>query len=290
MPFRLTPDESFSDGIRRIVLEQLKNAADQLSISLHKPKKVDRGVHDARRSIKKVRGVLRLIQPEMRSVYRAENGQLRMLGRGLAELRDDAVMLEVFDLLLAKRGHRFEAIREGLEKSRWENKLAKDLPKIFRDIITDVRAVARRAEDWPVPYHIDAVKPSGFEDTYQRGKKALGKALENPIPENLHRFRKRVKEHRFHLSILSASTEETKRLQDLRQLELLLGDDHNLSVLRAKLDQNPGLYGDPLDVSSFRALLTRKQRQLQVRAFPLGRRLYAMEESSKLMPAVQRTA
>jgi CHAD domain-containing protein len=279
MPFRLTKDEAFSDGIRRIVLEQLKKAADQLS----NPKKVDRGVHEARRGIKKVRGVLRLIQPEMGSVYQAENGQLRMLGRGLADLRDAAVMLEVFDLLVAKRVHRFNAIREGLE-----TKQPVDVTKIFQETMTGLRAIARRVEDWPVPHDVDAVMSSGFEDTYQRGKRALGKALENPIPENLHCFRKRVKEHRFHLSLLYG--EETKRLDDLRQLEVLLGDDHNLFVLRERLDQNPALYGDPLEISAFLALLTRKQRQLQGRALPLGRRLYAIEESQFLMPAVLRTA
>jgi hypothetical protein len=104
----------------------------------------------------------------------------------------------------------------------------------------------------------------------------------------LHLFRKRVKEHRFHLSLLFG--DETKRLDDLRQLEVLLGDDHNLSVLRDRLDQNPALYGDPLDVSAFQALLTRKQRQLQARALPLGRRLYAMEEADSLMPVSRRTA
>jgi CHAD domain-containing protein len=279
MPLRLTKEESFSDGIRRIVLEQLTKAADQLS----NPKKVDRGVHEARRGIKKVRGVLRLIQPEMRSVYRAENGQLRALGRGLADLRDDAVVLEVFDSLVPKHGNRFNAVRHGLETRQ-----ATDVARLFRETMTGMGAIAKRVENWPVPHNVDTVMSSGFEATYQRGKKALGKALENASPENLHQFRKRVKEHRFHLSLLSG--EETNRLDDLRQLEVLLGDDHNLSVLRDRLDQNPALYGDPLDVSAFQALLTRKQRQLQARALPLGRRLYAMEKSHSLMPVSRRTA
>jgi CHAD domain-containing protein len=281
MPFRLTKEESFSDGIRRIVLEQLNKAADQLS----NPKKVDRGVHEARRAIKKVRGVLRLIQPQMHSAYEAENGQLRTLGRGLSDLRDTAVLLEVFDSLAPQRGKRFEAIRQGLSM-----KHTADVPKIFRETVTELRSIARRVDDWPVPKDIDAVMDAGFEDTYQRGRKALDAALENATPENLHRFRKRVKEHRFHLSLLSISDDETKRLKDLRQLEVLLGDDHNLSVLRDRLDQNPALYGDPMDVSAFHALLTRKQRQIQTRALPLGRRLYAMEESERLIPASLRTA
>jgi CHAD domain-containing protein len=281
MAFRLTTEESFPDGIRRIVLEQLNKAADQLS----NPKKVDRGVHEARRAIKKVRGVLRLIQPQMNSAYEAENRQLRTLSRSLSDLRDAAVMLEVFDSLAPKRGNRFDPIRQGLSV-----KHAANVPEIFRESMTELRSIARRVDDWPVPKDVDAVMSGGFEDTYQRGRKALDDALENATPENLHRFRKRVKEHRFHLSLLSTSDEETKRLKDLRQLEVLLGDEHNLAVLRDRLDDNPGLYGDLSDVSAFHALLTRKQRQIQARALPLGRRLYAMEESPRLIPASLRTA
>ena len=281
MPFRLTPEESFPDGIRRIVLEQLIKAADQLS----NPKKVDRGVHEARRAIKKVRGVLRLIQPQMHSVYDAENGQLRALSRGLSDLRDAAVLVEVFDSLAPKRGDRFASIRQHLALKHPAN-----VPEIVRETMTELRSIAGRVDDWPVPKDLDAVLPAGFEDTYQRGRTALGNALENSTPENLHRFRKRVKEHRFHLSLLSTSEEETKRLKDLRQLEALLGDDHNLAVLRARLDENPSLYGDPVDVSAFHALLARKQRQIQTRALPLGRRLYAMEEAQRLIPAAQLTA
>jgi CHAD domain-containing protein len=201
----------------------------------------------------------------------------------LADLRDDVVVLEVFDSLVPKHGNRFDAIRHGLE-----TKQAMDVAKIFQETMTGLGAIAKRVENWPVPHNVDTVMSSGFEATYQRGRKALGKALENASSENLHRFRKRVKEHRFHLSLPSG--EEAKRLDDLRLLEVLLGDDHNLSVLRDRLNQNPALYGDPLDVSAFQALLTRKQRQLQARALPLGRRLYAMEKSRSLMPVSRRTA
>jgi len=279
MAFRLKTDESFSDGIRRIVVEQLKKAADQLS----NPDKVDRGVHEARKGIKKVRSVLRLLQPEMLSASSAENGQLRTLARGLSGLRDDAVMLEVFDLLRQQRGDRFAAIRQGLEKSQRDAKQVIDVAKTFRETALGLRTVRRRVENWPVPQALDDVMASGFETTYQRGKKALRKALESPVPDHLHQLRKRVKEHRYHLSLLSVLPEEAKRLQDLHKLEILLGDDHNLSVLRDRLDQNTALYGDPLEAGAFLALLTRRQRQLQALALPLGRRLYAVEDANRLM-------
>jgi hypothetical protein len=83
---------------------------------------------------------------------------------------------------------------------------------------------------------------------------------------------------------------QVQREKGLRQLEDLLGDDHNLSVLRDRLDRNPAFYGGPAEVMPFQALLTRKQRQLQTRAIPLGRRLYALEQSQILTPAPRRTA
>ncbi len=69
-----------------------------------------------------------------------------------------------------------------------------------------------------------------------------------------------------------------------------MGDDHNLSVLRERLDPDPARYGDPLEVSAFLSLLTRKQRQLQQRALLLAGRLYAMEECQPSTPVSLRTA
>ena len=189
MPFCLTREESFPDGIRRVITEQLQKAASSLPSSGVKPAKVDRGIHEARRSIKKVRGVLRLIQPQLHAAYWAETGQLRALGRRLSDLRDAAVMPEVFDGLQANGGKQFETIHTGLLKDLQELRGRDDLAALLSETRSGLRHIGRRVEDWCVPGDADTVTHSGYSDTYQRGKSALRDAVENPSPETLHRFR-----------------------------------------------------------------------------------------------------
>lgn len=269
MPFRLKSKEAFPDGIRRIADEQIQWAADQLSTQHHVEQDVDRGVHEARKSIKKVRGILRLIQPDWRSGYRAENGRFRTLARALSAARDAAVLLETFDSAAGRRAREFSAIRQGLEKQLHQSKRAADLPVVLRETAEGLRAAARRVENWPVPNDGEA----GFAATYERGKKALELAIEDPTPENLHSFRKRVKEHRYHSRLVGNKARE----ENLHGLETILGDNQNLAVLHKKLDESPADYGDPLDLSAFLALLIRKQHSLERRALSLGRRLYRLE-------------
>src|SRR5947209_19543153 len=100
MSYRLKRGESVPDGIRRIAQEEIDSAAEQLSNS--NGKKRDEAVHEARKSLKKIRGAMRLVQPELGRVYRAENIRMRDLGRQLPQIRDATAIIEVFDGLREK--------------------------------------------------------------------------------------------------------------------------------------------------------------------------------------------
>ena len=63
MAYQLRSDESVPEGMGRIVREEFKSAAGQLKS--RNGAKRDEAIHQARKSIKKIRGVLRLVQPEL---------------------------------------------------------------------------------------------------------------------------------------------------------------------------------------------------------------------------------
>src|SRR6476619_4851172 len=104
MAYQLRSDESVPEGIRRIVREEFKSAAGQLKTGNHA--KRDEAIHEARKSIKKIRGVLRLVQAELEREFRSENKLLRDAGRKLSPFRDAGSVIEVFDDL--KRKYRQE--------------------------------------------------------------------------------------------------------------------------------------------------------------------------------------
>jgi hypothetical protein len=60
----------------------------------------------------------------------------------------------------------------------------------------------------------------------------------------------------------------------LKDLETWLGDDHNLVVLREKLESKPEDYGDEKDIGLFLALADKHQKELRENAMSLGQRVY----------------
>src|SRR5947209_980737 len=100
MPYKLKRGESVRDGLRRVLTEELEAAIEQLERASDKTR--DEAVHEARKSVKKVRGALRLVRPQIGRVYRKENARLRTAGRGLSELRDAGAIIGAFDNIVGK--------------------------------------------------------------------------------------------------------------------------------------------------------------------------------------------
>ena len=79
MAYHLKTGERVPDGIRRTAREELESAANQLEGRAGATR--DEAIHEARKSIKKVRGVLRLMRPELGETYGAESARLDFIGQ-----------------------------------------------------------------------------------------------------------------------------------------------------------------------------------------------------------------
>ncbi len=114
----------------------------------------------------------------------------------------------------------------------------------------------------------------GLLRSYRRGRKAFRRARVGPTVENLHDWRKRVKDFWYHLRWLRQVPPETMRghAKDAHRLSELLGADHDLAVLR---DSLAGMTAVPTDADSVLGLIDQRRDQLQTDAMFLGQRLYA---------------
>lgn len=277
MAYRLKQSESVPDGLKRIVFEEIDSATEQLGST----KDRDEAIHEARKSLKKIRGVLRLVQPELGPIYQRENTQLGEIGRKLSELRDATAIIEVFDGLLEKyknslRNDALASIRQALEKSKIDTEHAIGAEKTIKQATATLRAARKRVKDWPLTSDgFDALAP-GLKERYRRGRKAMAAATKEQTPETFHEWRKRVKDHWYHVRLLeSAWTDLLKaRERSLKDLETWLGDDHNLVVLCAKIEQSPEAFGKSADIQLFFALSSQYQKELRENALSLGERLY----------------
>src|ERR1017187_4387791 len=113
MPVHFKPAEPPARAVRRICQEHITEALARLRRSRHPA-----AVHGARKEIKKLRAVLRLVRGEIgRGVYRPAAKALRRAAGHLAATRDARVMFQAFAKLAGPgAARRFPILHQALQK------------------------------------------------------------------------------------------------------------------------------------------------------------------------------
>ena len=85
MPYRLRAEETITEGIRRLLIERVDRIILELT---NPPLGRDKGVHNARKSCKRVRAALRLVRDEIgEDLYKFENTRLESMVFGVGHDR-----------------------------------------------------------------------------------------------------------------------------------------------------------------------------------------------------------
>jgi CHAD domain-containing protein len=293
MAYHLKRSESVPEGIRRIAGEELESAAGQLDMG--QGGNQDEAIHEARKSVKKVRAVLRLVQGDLGNTYREESSFLRDAGRKLSQLRDAGAVIEILDALKQKspnelNARTFDLIGRELlaRKERAEKK--DDIQKALGDIAVSLRAASKRVKAWPLQTDgFPAIAP-GLRQTFRRGRRALARVQDCPRPENYHEWRKRVKDHWYHVRLLEDLWTDVMRAYEksLNDVQTWLGDDHNLVLLREQIVAEPDSYGDDEEISLVLRLADKYQKDLRDSACSLGKRVYYEEKPRQFVYRMRR--
>ena len=281
MGYRLRPRERIDAGLRRVVREQLRGAMADLS-----PDRADRheGVHEARKRFKMIRAVLRLARTSLgESLFVVENTWYRDTGRRLSSVRDAVAMIECFDALRRRYEKELgpgaaETVRAALV-ARLEAIAAGEegLDERAAEVTSGLRNGMIRVRAWPIHDEgFETIGP-GLERVYRQGRLAMESALPDPTDENLHEWRKRVKDHWYHVRLLrnvwpkvmDAYKREMKSLSDA------LGSDHDLAVMTPVLRGEPAAFGGDEAVARLLELIVRRRAELQAQCRTFGRRIYA---------------
>jgi CHAD domain-containing protein len=279
MAYRLERGESVISGLKRVVREEIESAEDHLSGK--KKTTRDEAIHDARKSLKKVRATLRLVRGDMGDEYERENTRLRDIAARLSEFRDAFAIIETFDDLKQKFKDeagiaRLRSVRAGLARRRDESGSEEDVGVVLNAASVALKKASRRAKKWPLQTDgYEAIQP-GLEDIYRRGRQALARAQKQPTPDNFHQLRKRVKDHWYHTRLLEGLWSEVMEAYEksLKDLETRLGNDHNLTVLRDRIAAEPEFFGKEKEIELTLDLIARYQKELRACAIPLAERIY----------------
>src|SRR6266850_2963482 len=280
MSFCLLADESVEAGIKRIVNEEISQAVKEID----NPRlKRSEAIHEVRKHCKKIRGVLRLVRPQLEGIYQFENAWFRDTAKGLAELRDAEALIETYDSLLDQFSDQidrraFAPVRRALTLR--QKKIIEetgDLNQMLKKIRARMNNAAGRVVDWKLKVEeFDGIE-GGLVATYRRARKTKAVAYEDPTAANFHEWRKQAKYHDFHMRLLRglwkpvmcSVSKETDELSDL------LGDDHNLDVLHTSLLKSPKQYGKKRDIQVLLGLIDRRSAELRVEANTIGTRIFA---------------
>jgi CHAD domain-containing protein len=274
MPYRFEGDEPVGDGVKRIAAEELRSAAGLLSRSTLKDRAT--AIHEARKSIKKTRALLRLVKPVLGDCFERDNRRLQAIGRQLSAIRDAAAMLETVDLVAKQNGGTFGSVRAELDRRKRKKENASQLGPLLPRLAMLLRSVAKDARSWPLQSAgFDALE-AGLRRTLKQGRRAMKAAEKQPEPDNFHEWRKRTKDHWYHVQlvggVLTGSLDS--REKKTKKLETWLGDDHNLSVLCQQIADERDRFGNAEEVDGFFGSATRTQKKLREKALSLGRKIH----------------
>jgi len=284
MAYRLKAGESVPEGLKRVAREELESAAAGLEHT--SAAKRDEAIHEARKSLKKTRAILRMVRDELDDVYARENRRLRDTGQRLSGFRDAGVIIETFDGLRQKyagdlKGNSLGGIRLRLLASKRENERRTPIVATLKEIAATIRTAGNQIGKWPL--HVDgfeAIAP-GLENTFRAGRDAMDRARRKDRPEDYHEWRKRTKDHWYHIRLLESLWTEMMEAYEtsLKDLETWLGEDHNLVILHDRLQAQPDGYGSKQNVDLCLGLIARYQKELRKNSLSLGERIYEEKPS-----------
>ena len=249
MPSRAT--QALAEHIHLLAREECR----AIGRALAAKRRIHPAIHDARKAIRRLRALLALIEervPEAAPIDR----QLERLGDGLSSLRDAHVVIETAGKFARHHRKQWRPAMRALEARR-DARLARVLaldPGFLKRRALVTRLEARlEFLDWTRLRLADL--RTGAEASQLRLDNAEKHAAFDLAPENLHRWRRRVRRLRFQLEAIGRlSPEALHKLsrrhpgrdpKALHRLGDALGDRRDEQMLASALKRTRGLPNRP---------------------------------------------
>ena len=284
------------DAVRDVALERLDRAIGELSGE--RSPDVATAVHEARKDLKKLRSLVRLLRPGLpRKTYRREADALREVSRGLGARREADALVETVDALRDPAAGRvpataMDALREAFadrtSPSSAGDSAGAAVPSAgsgddfgapdLSAAVTALRAVRERVADGALAVDGRSALAAGLARSYDRAHEAFAGTAGEPTAEDLHEWRKRVKDLWYQQRLLAPAWPAVLKAaaNEARDASKLLGDDHDLAELLAVLrDPDGPATRVPADLQELPAIVEARRAALLADARAYGARLHA---------------
>ncbi len=283
MTFRIDPARPLIEEVRRIGADEI---ARSVAILEETNERRLTGLHDTRKRLKKLRGLVRLIRAGDPDFAERENSRLRDTARSLSAAREASALVETIDRFradFAAPEHQavLERVRRRLVRRR--TRIVRAGPGVTEPVHAAITALREIEADLgrmalpEAPHAAAAILSSGVAGIVRRARKQLKQARRSGEPEHFHELRKVTKHYWFAIGLLHAvwpralegHRGEAKRLGDL------LGELHDVAVMRALSRAAPDDLGSGDDIAHLLRLMKRKEQELKGKCLADSAALYA---------------
>jgi CHAD domain-containing protein len=278
MSFELHQRKRIEDELRNAARRQLRRASEALKHN--DARTIGTSVHDARRSVKKARAVIKTLRDAGARVPRKARRRLRKASRELSGLRDSGAIVDTFNSLRKRHPkglpeHTYGILRHALVEARKKREECARRDGALEYVMNQLDKARADAKRWKAPAIDVRVLVEVVTLSYERSRRAMKRARQTPLPATLHGWRKELKTLWYQLRLVKPLTPGVAPLvAGLKRLEIELGEDHNLVVLVATLRACSELKALIGEVHQIDALAARMRQRLRPRAFAMGARLH----------------
>lgn len=299
MAFRFDLHETFQKAIPRLARERIDRVIESLS---EKPHPGAVSIHDARKDLKSLRALLRLVRGSIDKGARLrENVLFREAGRSLSIVRDPQALLEVLENLTerlqtdsGRSTSKQESTRAFAAKihREIEQTLVDGLPSgLIRTLVRELREAKRRAALW---FEGIVLRPgneweifvgTGLRQTYRKSKNLVWQfevmGREKADDQAWHELRKSAKALGYQLRLLKSIWPGMvdPLVGEIDQLTDRLGDANDLAILGGKILNQPYNPAEMKEFAEPRRIflqsLDRRKQKLHAEAFEIARLIYA---------------
>jgi CHAD domain-containing protein len=281
--FSLDPAVPMSAAVRRAACAEL----DVACAGLASPPDRHKGVHEARKCLKRLRSLLLLIRPGLpEPLFLNLVDRIRSTARGLAPARDAHALLDAID----KLHERIEVdgddtpvqnLKAWLLRRRKaaEHSLRGTMATEAMEALATLRPALANLAVYPDDFSPVA---KGLRDSYRLGRKAFSQAFATGDDEDFHDWRKTLQHHWRHMQLLTPCwpSELSARAELARGLSQILGDDHDISLIQQLVSTPTLVFASPEDTVAFMKQCRQRQKDLRREAKKRGSRLLAERSGS----------
>ena len=270
MAFGIGRSEDFGAAFRRLILEDIAEARAGLLDPNLAP---EEGVHGARRRLKRIRSILRILRPVLKDQYAAYLADVRSVARSLAVYRDADVMHATATDLRATAGRDEQQLIERAIASLDQPKPSSRRRGTSVPVLYALGELEIDAEDLPTPKKGMTLYLAAVDRAYRRGRRGMKQARKSRKAVDFHRWRMDAKDlwHLLELASQRLPKKVRRHTDRLDALGEILGLDHDYWLTGEHI---ASVAGDAGSQQTARRLVAARRRRLQKDALKRGVKLY----------------